>query len=151
MTDSKSCSWCSFSHSSLTYRKGYHLSIEYFILGINLRFNSQGLHRVDGHLVDLDFVCFFSALFCLGRWESGRMGRAPWQQWWKQPNLSQQQIVYEVTVHPVLLLSSYEVAGIATAYRFLLVRPSTYRCGAISRQPTNQVFVETCVFVSSRL
>ena len=29
------------------------------------------------------------------------MGRSPWQQWWKQPNLSQQRKVYEVTVHPV--------------------------------------------------
>ena len=30
------------------------------------------------------------------------MGRSPWQQWWrKQPNLSQQTIVYKVTGHPV--------------------------------------------------
>ena len=42
-----------------------------------------------------------SAPFHLDRWESGRMGRSPWQQWWKQPNLSRQRIVYEVTGHPV--------------------------------------------------
>ena len=29
------------------------------------------------------------------------MGRSQWQQWWKQANLSEQRIVYEVTVHPV--------------------------------------------------
>ena len=44
-----------------------------------------------------------SVTFCLGRWESGRMGRSHWQQWWKQPNLSQQRTFYEVTNHPVQL------------------------------------------------
>lgn len=29
------------------------------------------------------------------------MGRSPWQQWWRQPKLSQQRIVYKVAGHPV--------------------------------------------------
>ena len=33
------------------------------------------------------------APFCLARWEYGRTGRSPWQQWWKQPNPSQQKVV----------------------------------------------------------
>ena len=49
--------------------------------------SSSGSYRVAGHLVDLGFFrflmiimrYFFSAPFCLGWWESGRMGRSPWQ------------------------------------------------------------------------
>ena len=50
------------------------------------------------------------------------MGLAPWQQWCKQPNLSQQIIVYEVTCHPVhtwsllqLTAAASDVCGGATA------------------------------------
>ena len=52
------------------------------------------MYRVAGHLVDLGFPCVssrdiaLSAPFCLGRWESGRMGRSPWQQCWKQTTKS---------------------------------------------------------------
>ena len=44
-----------------------------------------------------------SAPLCLGRWESGRVCRSPWQQWWEQPILSQQNLVRELTPIPILL------------------------------------------------
>ena len=75
----------------------------------NLELPLLQANRVRRQLPDLQYVgfIFFLPRYCfvifLGRWESGRMGRSPWQQCWKQPNLSQQRLVYDVIRRPACL------------------------------------------------
>ena len=54
----------------------------------------------------------YRTLLCLRHspW-AGRMGRSPWQPWWKQQNLRRQRLVYDLIRHPVLETENDQNAG----------------------------------------
>ena len=56
--------------------------------------------------------CFVCPIL-IGQVGVRQSGRSPWQHWWKQPNLSQQRIVYEVTAYHVQ--AAYNIAVIITS------------------------------------